>query len=187
MEYQVVRSKRRTIAIEIKPDGSVLVRAPYWALNAEIRLFVRAKSAWIEEHVRKVQKRAAESQLAGQPLSEDELKDLRKAAKKDLPARAERFAEQMSVGYGQLAIRCQKTRWGSCSAKGNINLNLLLMLCPEDVRDYVVVHELSHLKEMNHSKRFWSVVESTLPDYRVSKKWLKDNGAAIMARVPHES
>ena len=84
---------------------------------------------------------------------------------------------------GKVTIRNQKTRWGSCSAKGNLNFNCLLMLCPEDVRDYVVVHELCHRKEMNHSARFWTEVERVLPDYRTRRKWLKEFGCEIIGRL----
>ena len=82
----------------------------------------------------------------------------------------------MGVDYGRITIRNQKTRWGSCSAKGNLNFNCLLMLMPTEVIDYVVVHELCHLKEMNHSNAFWREVKQVLPDYRKQVKWLKDEG-----------
>ena len=78
----------------------------------------------------------------------------------------------------------QRTRWGSCSSKGNLNFNCLLMLCPEDVRDYVVVHELCHRKELNHSPRFWAEVAKVLPGYAVQRKWLKESGGTIIRRLP---
>lgn len=88
----------------------------------------------------------------------------------------EYFARQVGVDYGRITIRNQKTRWGSCSSKGNLNFNCLLMLAPAEILDYVVVHELCHRKEMNHSKAFWAEVEKVLPDYRESVKWLKEKG-----------
>jgi len=87
------------------------------------------------------------------------------------------------VTYGRITIRNQKTRWGSCSSKGNLNFNCLLMLAPPEVLDYVVVHELCHRMEMNHSKRFWSLVETVLPDYREQEKWLKGEGAVLLRRM----
>ena len=85
----------------------------------------------------------------------------------------------MGVKYGRITVRRQKTRWGSCSSKGNLNFNCLLMLCPDFVVDYVVVHELCHLKQMNHSERFWAEVERVLPQYKEARKWLKENGNII--------
>ena len=113
-------------------------------------------------------------------LSEKELKLLAAKARIVLSQKVAYYAEQMGVEYGRIAIRCQRTRWGSCSSKKNLNFNCLLMFTPEAVQDYVVVHELCHLKEMNHSKRFWHEVEQVMPDYKVHKKWLKENGGKIM-------
>ena len=89
----------------------------------------------------------------------------------------------VGVTVGRVTIRNQKTRWGSCSTKGNLNFNCLLMLCPEEVRDYVVVHELCHRKELNHSARFWAEVEKILPDYCIKRKWLKEHGIEIIGRM----
>ena len=106
-----------------------------------------------------------------------------KQAKADLPPRAAFFASLLGVSYGRITIRKQKTRWGSCSGKGNLNFNCLLMLCPSRARDYVVAHELCHRKEMNHSPRFWAEVEKLLPDYRVWRQWLKEEGQKIIRRI----
>ena len=95
-----------------------------------------------------------------------------------------RFAPQVGVSYGRITIRSQRTRWGSCSARGNLNFNCLLMLCPEEVRDYVVVHELCHRKQLNHSPQFWAEVAAILPDAARHRKWLKENGGALIARLP---
>lgn len=95
----------------------------------------------------------------------------------------EYFAEKIGVDYGRITIRCQKTRWGSCSSSGNLSFNCLLMLVPESVRDYVIVHELCHRKEMNHSARFWREVAEVCPDYQASRAWLRKNGGALIART----
>ena len=81
--------------------------------------------------------------------------------------------------YTSITIRDQKTRWGSCSSKGNLNFNWRLIFAPEEVVDYIVVHELAHRKEMNHSRAFYNVVASVLPDYKVQEKWLKENGEKL--------
>ncbi len=90
----------------------------------------------------------------------------------------------MGVSYGRITIRSQRTRWGSCSSKGNLNFNCLLLLCPEAVQDYVVVHELCHRKELNHSPKFWAEVERICPDYKTHRKWLKENGSSLIGRLP---
>ena len=89
---------------------------------------------------------------------------------------AQKWEPRMGVHASGWTLRKMKTRWGSCSSKGNLNFNCLLMLAPAEILDYVVVHELCHRKEMNHSKAFWAEVEKVLPDYRESVKWLKEKG-----------
>ena len=121
---------------------------------------------------------------ARQPaLTEAEIKQLANKALEYIPARVAYFAPIVGVDYGRITIRNQRTRWGSCSSKGNLNFNCLLILTPPEVIDYVVVHELCHRREMNHSTRFWNEVEKVLPDYKVAKKWLKENGAGVMQRM----
>ena len=180
MVDKIIRSNRRTIAIQISPDGSLIVRAPQAMSEAKIRQFVESKAHWIEKHQTAIKQRQA---CAQPPLSADELCQLSAAAKGDLAARVAKYAQAMGVSYGRITIRAQRTRWGSCSAKGNLNFNCLLMLCPEAVRDYVVVHELCHLKELNHSKAFWQEVARILPGYTQQKQWLKANGPSLIRRL----
>ena len=179
MDYQIIRSSRRTVAIQITPEGQVLVRCPSRMSNREVRAFVESRRDWIEAHLAKISAHPAQPKLTA-----EELRDLAQQAAKLLPERSAYFAPKVGVTYGRITIRAQRTRWGSCSGKGNLNFNCLLMLAPAEVQDYVVVHELCHRKEMNHSARFWQEVERVLPDYRVHRKWLKDNGNALMARLP---
>ena len=182
----VIRSRRRTLALEIRPDCTVIVRAPLSCTDAEVRRFVSLKEAWILKHLEKMQ---SETGLSGRDpetpehLSRQELEALAEAAMKDLPERCAKYAPLAGVSYGRITIRNQKTRWGSCSAAGNLNFNCLLMMAPPEIRDYVVVHELCHRKELNHSARFWAEVERILPDYKERRKWLKDHGNALMARM----
>ena len=120
-------------------------------------------------------------------LSEEKTEEIRRladAAMLDLPQRVRRYAPIVGVTVGRITIRNQKTRWGSCSAKGNLNFNCLLMLCPEEVRDYVVVHELCHRRELNHSPRFWAEVARIMPDYAARRKWLKTQGQSLIRRLP---
>ena len=114
--------------------------------------------------------------------SQEDYRSYQIAAGQALQERTAFFAEIMGVDYGRITVRDQRTRWGSCSAKGNLNFNWRLILAPGEVLDYVVVHELAHRREMNHSKRFWSLVEMVLPDYERRRRWLKENGEALMER-----
>lgn len=179
---EIIRSNRKTIAIEIKPDATVLVRAPYFMKNAEICKFVKEKEHWITEHLNKAKERQKKAEDV-QKLTIDEVKQLADLALKVIPEKTRYYAESMNVQYGRITIRNQKTRWGSCSGKRNLNFNCLLMLAPDEVIDYVVVHELCHLIEMNHSKAFWGEVERVMPDYKKRRQWLKDHGNEIMSRM----
>lgn len=175
-DAQVIRSARRTVAVEITRDRRVLVRAPLRMKDRDIERFLELKSPWIAAHL-------ARPVTSQPPLTEAEKAALMASAREDILRRVERFAPRVGVSVGRVTIRCQHTRWGSCSSKGNLNFNCLLMLCPEWVRDYVVIHELCHRREMNHSPRFWGLVETHCPDYAAACRWLKVEGRAIMERV----
>ncbi|MCY3781235.1 MAG: SprT family zinc-dependent metalloprotease [Chloroflexi bacterium] len=108
------------------------------------------------------------------------LRFYRELAKAYLPPRVAQLAAEYDFTYNKLRIKNQKTRWGSCSAKGNINLNLRLMMAPVDAIDYVIIHELCHLEELNHSPKFWLLVESLCPDYRKLKAWFEQNRAQLI-------
>ena len=179
-QLEIIRSERRTIAIEIKQDLRVIVRAPLEMRDREIYRFVAKKRLWIDKHLETAKAHIAETVPA---LSGEELRALTDAALKDIPARVAKYAAVMGVTVGRITIRSQKSRWGSCSAKGNLNFNCLLMLCPEEIRDYVVVHELCHLKELNHAPAFWAQVERVLPGYKEQCQWLRENGSQIIGRL----
>ena len=176
--YQIIRSNRKTIAIQITPAGQVVVRCPQRMPTAQIQAFVDEKQDWLRKHLEKVESRPALPRF-----TEAQIRDLADKALKTIPARVAYFASRMGVTYGRITIRNQTSRWGSCTSQGNLNFNCLLMLAPPEVLDYVVVHELCHRKEMNHSAKFWTEVARVLPDYETRKKWLKDNGAALIARL----
>ena len=170
-EILLKRSSRRTLSVELRPDASLLVRAPLGVSEAGIISFLEGQSAWIESRRKKLLERI--ESMPSDSLSDEEIKTLADEAMLDIPKRVRHFAPLVGVTYGRITIRNQKTRWGSCSA----------MLTPPEVRDYVVVHELCHIREMNHSARFWAQVGRVLPDYRVQVRWLRENGAAIMRRM----
>ena len=182
---ELVRSRRKTLALHITADGKVQVRAPLRTPRPVIRLFVEQHRDWIETHLAARQEKLREAAELG-TLSPAELEDLKKRAKKVIPARAAYYAPLVGVSYGRVSIRTQRSRWGSCSGKGNLNFNCLLMLAPAEVLDYVVVHELCHRLEMNHSPRFWAQVERVCPDWKASRRWLRENGDSLMAQIPRD-
>lgn len=180
--YKLIRSRRKTIAITVGRDGTAAVRAPLHASKAQIDKAIRDAAPWIEKQRAKMEAEARRAEAAG-ALGEDELKALSKAMKAALAVKLPVFAARVGVAYGRVTVRCQRSKWGSCSAKGNLNFNCLLMLAPEAVLDYVIVHELCHRKHMDHSKEFWAEVERACPGYKAQKKWLKDNGGTLMRRA----
>ena len=184
MEVTVIKSNRKTVAIQVNSDLSVTLRVPRQLTQRDIQKILNEKEAWILKHIEEIKQKKATYELsAPERLTNDEIHALADKALKYIPERVAYFAKQIGVSYGRITIRNQKTRWGSCSSKGNLNFNCLLMLAPADVIDYVIVHELCHRKEMNHSKAFWSEVEKVLPNYKEQKKWLKNEGCTIMSRM----
>ena len=185
---EVIRSNRKSMSLEIRPDLKILVRVPYGLPGREIQKFVAEKENWIEKHLEIMRVRQEEklNRLPVPKMTMEEIHELAQEALEVIPRRVAYFAPVVGVSYGRITIRNQRSRWGSCSAKGNLNFNCLLMKTPPEVIDYVVVHELCHRKEMNHSPRFWAEVEKVLPDYRAAKKWLRENGGAIIGSMVEE-
>lgn len=183
MEYTLIRSSRRTMSIEIKEDGQIIVRVPNRVSGRDADRFVEERLDWIEKTLEKIEKRKADRPEVVK-FSETELKIIKKRAKREIPILVDYYAAQIGVTYQRISIRAQKTLWGSCTAEGNLNFNCLLVLLPERVMRYVVVHELCHRKEMNHSKRFWNEVSKVLPDYRELRKKLKEEGGIFLEKLP---
>ena len=183
----MIRSNRKTMAIQVNPDLTVTVRAPMRASKKEIERILQEKESWIRNAMNQLREKKRLYELEDiKPLSHTELQELAEKAMEYISGRVAYFSKQGGVSYGRITIRNQKTRWGSCSGKGNLNFNCLLMLTPPEVIDYVVVHELCHRKEMNHSKAFWHEVAKILPDYKKHMQWLKKEGGRIMQRNPRK-
>ena len=181
MKVTVIRSNRKTVAIQVNSDRSVTVRAPRSASEKDIEEILKKKEAWISKHIEKIKE--TKERFEAEPtekLTREKVIALADEALKVIPERVEYFAKVIGVTYGKITVRNQKTRWGSCSSKGNLNFNCLLMLAPPEVLDYVVVHELCHRKQMNHSKAFWLEVEKVLPNYKEVRKWLKEEGSQMI-------
>ncbi len=181
MKYRVIYSNRRTMALEIR-NGELIVRAPLLATKQRIRAFVEERRDWIEKHLAKSEARRREAEAAG-AFTKEELSALAKEAAKVIPERVAHYAPLVGVSYGRITIRAQKTRWGSCSSKGNLSFNCLLMLTPPEVLDSVVVHELCHIKQMNHSPKFYMEVERVYPEYDRWHRWLDEHGGVLLSRL----
>ncbi len=215
--YHLVRSKRRTLALVIERDGTLVVRAPLRMAEAEVRRFVEAKRNWIERKQAEAAKEAViphrfvdgelfpflgkllplrlvpdpEPALVmdghGFRLSRSRQADgralfvdwYRAQARNYIAARLEYFSHSHNMKPVGLRISSARTRWGSCSRKGTLSFTWRLVMAPPEVMDYVIVHELAHLHEMNHSPAFWALVEKMLPDYQQRRAWLKKNGNAL--------
>ena len=182
--YEIIYSPRRTTALQVTPDGRVIVRAPKRCPRSFIEAFVRQKEDWVLRQLACFEKQQKEQSDAEHlPLSDKDRARYVSIARDIFTRKTAYYARIMGVSYGRITIREQKTRWGSCSSKGNLNFNWRLILAPEEVLDYVVVHELAHRREMNHSKAFYAVVESVLPDYRQARRWLRDHGDSLWTAV----
>ena len=182
IEYEVIRSDRKTFALQIR-DGRLIALVPLRARRVDVERFIYSHRDWIEEHLEIYRERKA---LYGEikPLTENELGELGKKAREVIPSRVEHFSRLLGVDYGKISIRNQLTRWGSCSSSGNLSFNCLLMLAPPEVLDAIVAHELCHRKEMNHSKRFYAHLLSIYPEYHKWHAWLKTHGGELMQRNP---
>lgn len=171
---EVIRSGRKSIGLEVKADGRVFARIPRRISDRELKKFLNEHKAWIFQKTRLVEDRQKNQKTTGAvPLKELDRKETQKI-KERFMERVQYYSSLMGVIYGRVTIRSQKTRWGSCSAKGNLNFNYQLYYLPPELLDYVVVHELAHRKYMDHSAAFWEEVGKYFPDYKECRKRLKE-------------
>ena len=177
--YSLIRSNRKTLAIQVSTTGQVTVRAPRTMSDSTIDAFLTQKESWILKHLSHATPESSSETPKNPPLSDFRRSYYMESARKIFKRKTAVYAGKMGVTYGRITIREQKTRWGSCTSEGNLNFNWRLIFAPEEVVDYIVVHELAHRKEMNHSRAFYDVVASVLPDYKVQEKWLKENGEKL--------
>ena len=169
--YQIVYSKRRTLCIEVRLDGTVIIRAPRRVSKKEIEKFIADRKEWIE---RAVSRQAARSESPyRKQLTDAEIAALKEQARIQLPPRVKYFSEIMGLFPSAVKISSAATRFGSCSSKNSINFSYRLMLYPQEAIDYVIVHELAHIKHKNHSKDFYALVGRYMPDYKKREALLK--------------
>lgn len=229
INYRIIRSKRKTIALIIDPEEGLLVRAPERITDRQIEQIVRQKSNWIikkQEKLKRIKPVVEREFINGenlpflgelyeievmesgetksvtvsledgiflikvpQDLKGDNRKEeikrklvewYKKEARIKYKEGVELYRKKLGVSYNKIFIRDQKTRWGSCSSKGNLNFNWRLIMAPLSIMDYIVVHELAHLIYPNHSKDFWKLVESFIPDFKKKKEWLRVNGYRLL-------
>ncbi len=169
MEYKIIRSSRKTLALEVTLKGEIIVRAPRLTLDKAIADFVNSHEAWLKRTLEKQEKRR---ELNPEPTAE-EIKELRLKAKTVLPERVAFWSEKTGLYCTRITVTSAKTRYGSCSGKNAISFSYLLMRHSPEVIDYVVLHELAHTRHHNHGKQFWSLVKRYMPDYEVRRDLLK--------------
>ena len=169
MKYDIIYSKRKTLCLQVKKNGEVVVRAPLGTSEIRIKDFVQKHSEWIAKKVE-----ATKNFLTPiDTLDKSEIDKLKAFAREIIPSRVEYYATILNVTYKKISINTAKGRFGSCSSKGTLNFSCNLMRYPYEAVDYVVLHEVAHLIELNHSKKFWAIIEKHMPDYKERKKLLK--------------
>ena len=170
MEYEIIRSRRRTLALEITREGRLRVRAPLRTPDAAIQAFVQAHEGWARAHMANVREKLAS---APPPQSREDIAALKARAKALLPGKIARYAAILGVEPTGFHVTEARTRYGSCSAKNSLSFSCFLMLCPEEAIDLVVVHELCHIRHHDHSPAFYALLASVLPDHRERRKLLR--------------
>jgi predicted metal-dependent hydrolase len=162
--------RARRYVMRVRPDGDLRVTIPRGGSKAEAVRFAGKHLEW-------ARRQRARVLASRRPASVD--RDLRRRAASELPPQLRALAERHGLAVSRVSIRNQRSRWGSCSPRGHIALNFRLLLMPPDVREYILIHELMHLRQANHSIRFWRLVEAACPGFREAERWLKQHGASL--------
>ncbi|MBT6691369.1 M48 family metallopeptidase [Candidatus Parcubacteria bacterium] len=169
--YKLRRKKRvKYIRLMIESDGSLVVSAPKTYPVFLIKQFISSRWDWVVVNLAKMKSNPSILHVQHSP---SQIKKYKEITRELTQRRLKYFNQYYQLSYRRISIRNQKTRWGSCSSDNNLNFNYRLCLLPSEIADYIIVHELCHLAEMNHSVKFWRVVEKTIPDYKFLEKRLK--------------
>lgn len=168
MDIKIIRSKRKTLSLSVDDELNAVVRAPFYVSSKKINEFVSSNAQWLEKAVER-----KETQLKKYDLSDDEIAELVNRAKEIIPQRVERYSSIMNLKPTGVKITKAKKRFGSCNGKNSLCFSCFLMQYPIEAIDYVVVHELAHIKHHNHSKEFYALISKYMPDYKQREKLLK--------------
>ena len=167
--------RARRYVVSVREDGRVRVTLPRWGTMREAREFYGRLDEWIDR-----QRRRLEADRWKAPRVPDtDRRGAMERARRELPPRLLELAARFGLEVSKVSVRNQRWRWGSCSPRGHICLNWRLVTMPAWVRDYVLIHELMHLRRMDHSRKFWKLVAAECPDYQAARRWLHENGRAL--------
>ncbi len=174
-EYTLKKSARaKLLRISISRTGEVIVTVPYRVSTTQAGKFILEKKTWIEEKIRLMKKRAEKNPNSISPRgTPKELEEYREKALTLVLERLTHFNVHYRLKWNNVTIKNTSSRWGSCSKKGNLNFNYKIIKLSPELTDYLVVHELCHLQQFNHSKKFWELVGEAIPNYRVLRKELR--------------
>lgn len=174
IRISVIRSARKSLGLEVRDANTVLARIPTRVSDRELKAFVENHRSWILEKTAVMAECEENRKSTPAPPLELLSKTDRMKIQLKIGKRVRHYCEAMGVTVGYVTVKDQKTRWGSCSAKGNVNFNYQLAFLPDELLDYVVIHELAHRRHMNHSRAFWAEVEKYCPDYLERREQLKE-------------
>ena len=167
MDIKIKRSMRKSIALQVK-NSQLIVKAPFFVTKNYIMDFIDKHKDWIEKRI---------SNQKESKININKIEEYKKQAREYIPNRVKEIAEKYGYNYNKIRITSAKTRWGSCTSQKNLNFTFRLILTPPEIIDYVICHELSHLKHMNHSRHFWNEVLIMDKNYKQHDKWLKENAS----------
>lgn len=180
----VVETRRRSLSLVMEDAGNLVIRVPRRTPVEEVEAFAISKKKWIASVSEKMSQREEEVRSRALEAFGGKLpkkRELKKLARKDLTKRLEKWNSDIGTEAAKVRIGLPKSRFGSCSSTGTISLNMALMLTPEWVRDYVVIHELCHLHHMDHSARFWAEVRQFCPRAEEARRYLRTYGSAVIS------
>ncbi|MBP1588264.1 MAG: M48 family metallopeptidase [Clostridia bacterium] len=182
MDYIVKRSDRCTLSVRVDDDSNIIVRAGRRTSQALIDDFVRKSAPFIEKRLRENEVVDRTAERMGGAFTDREIRDMKDKARAYFAEKAALYADRLGVSYSGISIRTQTTLWGSCSPKGLLSFNCLLMEAPEFAAESVAAHEVCHLRHRNHGKAFYSDLHGIFPEYDKARLWLRQNGRVLIRR-----